>query len=59
MIFEDFDETTLTLNSQYLSSQLAVKITVIENAYLAVSIGIAAGTYTHVLVFDVYYQTLG
>lgn len=51
-VFEDFNETTLALTSQYLSTQLTVKLTIIENGMLALSIGIAAPNFTHVFVFD-------
>lgn len=51
-IFEDFDETTMLLNEQYLSQQLFMKVAVVAECYLIISYGVVTGVYTHALVFD-------
>lgn len=52
LIFEDFDETTLLFSVQYLSTPLAVKLTVIGDRYAVVSYGTNPPDFTHALVFD-------
>lgn len=53
-IFEDFDETTLQINVEYLSSQLSVKVSAVADRFIIFSYGRAADApdYTHALVFD-------
>lgn len=52
-IFEDFDDTTLTMTTSYPAASLAAKIVVIEARYLVISYGLTAATYTHALVYDI------
>lgn len=52
-IYEDFDETTLSLTQAYLSNQLAVKISVIGNRYIIVSYGPDSTIFTHAIVYDI------
>lgn len=51
-LFEDFNETTFTFTSTYLTSQLSYKIVVIEARYLVISVAVQAPTYTHAFVYD-------
>lgn len=58
-LFEDFDEDTSKLTSQYLSSQLNAKIVIIEARYLVISYGVSPVTYTHALVYDLILKRWG
>lgn len=51
-LFEDFDEDTLALTSEYLDAPLNNKVTIVESRFLVLSYGKVAGTYTHALVYD-------
>lgn len=51
-LFEDFDETTLTLSQQTLSSQLNLAVAVVGDRYLIISYGVAVSDFTHALLFD-------
>lgn len=51
-LFEDFDEGTLALSSEYLSTQLYSEAVLIENRFLVLSYGKVLGFYTHALVYD-------
>jgi hypothetical protein len=52
-IFEDFDETTNTLSSSYLATQLFINLSVISQRFLIVSYGTALGSYTHAIFYDI------
>ena len=57
-IFEDFNETTVTFTSEYLTSQVNTKLSCVANRFLIFSYGTFQSTnqYTHAIVFDL---TLG
>lgn len=59
LLFEDFDETTLVLTEQYLSTPLNVKVAVVASRYLVISYGVALGIYTHAMVFDLVLKRWG
>lgn len=52
LIFEDFDETTLTLTQDYLTQQLNIKISAVTERYIVISYGINYPTFTHALIWD-------
>jgi hypothetical protein len=52
LIFEDFDEPTLTFTEAYLSQQLSTKIAFVSDRYLVMSYGIAPGVFTYALIYD-------
>lgn len=52
-IFEDFDETTLTLKQSFLGSQLNIKVGIVGTRYAVISYGVSAPDYTHALVYDI------
>lgn len=58
-LFEDFDESTQVLTSQYISAQLKAKVTIIEARYLVISYGVSAAIYTHALVYDLILKRWG
>lgn len=51
-IFEDMNDSTLVLTTEYLDEPLLYKLTVIANRWLVVSYGKTALVYTHALVYD-------
>lgn len=51
-IFEDFDSATKTFIVTLLSSDLQIKLTVVAARYFVLSYGVAIGTYTHALIYD-------
>jgi hypothetical protein len=52
-VYEDFDETTLSLTQAYLSKQLTVKIAVIGNRFIIISYGPDQTNFTHAIVYDI------
>lgn len=52
-IFEEFDSNSLTLNSQYLSSPLALKLAIVGSRYLVISYGISSTLFTYAIVYDI------
>jgi hypothetical protein len=58
-IFEDFDETTNTFSSSYLSVQLYINITIVVERFVILSYGQALGMYTHALVYDLALRRYG
>lgn len=58
-IFEDFDESTLTWSSQYLTEVLNIGLTVVEEGYVIISYGVDLGIFTHALIFDIGLQRWG
>lgn len=53
-LFEDFDEVTLALTVEYLSSQLNVKVTAVGDRFIVFSYGkdVDAPDYSHAIVLD-------
>jgi hypothetical protein len=58
-VFEDYDEVNDAFLIQKLTSQLNVKLTVIGSRWLVISYGVAAGTYTHALFYDIAFKRWG
>ena len=51
-LYEDFNESTLTLSTTYLSRQVFVKIATISNRWVILSYGQNDGEYTYAIVYD-------
>lgn len=55
-IFEDFDENSLTISSEYTAEQVVTKVRIIQARYLVLSYGINIGQipprFSHTLVYD-------
>jgi hypothetical protein len=51
-IFEDFNETTKTFSSSYTPTPIRIKLNYIGDKFIVISYGVAAGIYTHALIYD-------
>ena len=51
-IYEDFDEDTLTLSSQYLDTNLFVNLHFVTSRYMVVSYGTDPNTFSFALIYD-------
>lgn len=51
-VFEDFDEATLTLNSEYLLEPLNVQLVIVSARYIVISYGKEPPDFTHALIYD-------
>lgn len=51
-IFEDFNETTLELTTEYLTSPLYTAVTIVADRYIVLSYGKNRPDFTHALVYD-------
>lgn len=57
-IFEDFDATTFLFTTEYLTTQLNVKVNVCGDRYVVVSYG-KTSLFTHALVYDITFKRWG
>lgn len=58
-IFEDFDESTLTFTTSYLTESLYVNTTSIANRYIVFSYGVSYTEHTHALIYDLVLKRFG
>lgn len=58
-IFEDFDETTNTFISSYLSVQLFINVVIVAERFLVISYGKVLGIFTHALIYDLALKRYG
>ncbi len=52
-IFEDFDEDAVEFSSQYVGSQLTIKIASVSTRFIVISYGVAAPDFTHAIIYDI------
>lgn len=52
LIYEDFDEASLTFSMTYLSTPLSMKVALIGDRYVVMSYGVAYPNFTYALVYD-------
>lgn len=52
-LYEDFDETSLSISYTYLSSQLGIKIATVSDRYVVISYGEQAPNFTRAIIYDI------
>ncbi len=59
LIFEDFDEVTLSFTETALGSPLNIRLSFIAQRFLVISYGTTLPTYTHAIVYDEAFKRWG
>jgi hypothetical protein len=58
-LYEDFDETTLTLSQEYLTNPVFTNVNIISGRFLVLSYGLNPGEYTFAIVRDLLLNRYG